>query len=356
MMILPVVQKFRLDKLRTLCDKSLVCGLQTEKEVPFTSILEHLETAENFRLDRLKGYCIQQCSFYTDKSSRELLSSSGVSADVKIIVLNQMFETLGDTYDSSLRQLRYDMDERCRAIEKRRDEFMETTDEWKNALTEKVNNFIEGSQSSHTEFLDKEKIKQSLKAVYKEFDEKLMLQLNTLSKQVDFMIEQETRTDADSNQLRDLKDISDLENAGVAEKSDNSRESNPQNDLLEAFNQTNETLAQIKAEIPRKIQARLHSCAVGESLDSAIKENYQLLERMKQMSIELNEQSQLVSGAEIKVQRALLALETTDAELQRHVKRDRELNTWLRSGKPDADMSAPCSCVSHARRKYMLDN
>lgn len=317
-----------MNRLKKKCDSVILTDLQTRRVLALPEILEHLATAEKYDLPLAKTFCIEQCALHRKLVERDQIKSEKhITEKTKVEILGKMLDNVTTGYENDLKQIRTDMDSRCREIERCRDEFMEQTELWKNELGEKVMNTSKALGEAHTKLLEA-----SYKTdLFKNLNGYIAFYNDQITEEFEHL----------RNKITDLADRI-LENKGL-ENPDELKAT-----LEDELRKTEENTNLIKLGLEEKIASGIKTCAASRHLQNSLTENFELLEKLDQFSTTLDKKTKMLTVLEIKNATSEVKFEKLESELRDCLKRLHDINTWIKWAKPDRDGQGRCTCFRHS--------
>lgn len=335
--ILPLVDNFRMSHLRKTCGTALQNSIDTMRKqqgsgrLHSRDILSYLSSADTYRFDKVRQICIEQLVINTNASSRkEILHDKHISEKTKLNILDKMCDKMDNDYEVKLKMLRTDMDKRCREIEKRRDEFLEELETWKNDLRQETENVVKtNSDKAHKRLVDdlhQKKFADRIDEASKQTKEELLTEMEQLKDKMNMIYEtMETNEIIDNEEAMKLKE--------TLEKAQSSNTSNIEG-IADAFK--------------RNMDRQLRVCSFYNEVEGGFASSYELEQRVCRTIEELEDNVQDLSVYQTKFEEEKMAHEKTRSELLKLKVRDHEINTWLKWAKPGAEDEEKCMCFRHS--------
>lgn len=335
--VLPLAEHYQIKTLIKICGKSFLsslAALQKEHDtgnIPVHDVMKYLSAADNHCFDKVRSVCIEELSYKSDPTRRrQIMKEKHVSDKTKLKILEKLCNKIEDDYAANLKQIRHDMDKRCREIEQRRDEFLETLETWKTHLREEVDEIFENTKSMHEKFLDEfhrkhiiEKLEKSLKYSTNEF----LTEQGRMNGRIQTLFETMETNDV----------IGELEASKMREDWDDSQNSIKSN-IETIAKQYSSRIDEILTVCSLDVQVKLaSSCSLQESFSKSFTEMEEELEQSKITKIELVEER--------------LVHEKTKSALLKMKMKEHEINTWLKWAKPEPNDEEKCLCFRHTKGK-----
>lgn len=355
---MPAVQELGLNRLKKTCDNVILSFLQARKEASLSETLEFLVLAEKYSLKSVRQYCIDECSAHFSGAKRkQLIDDRHVQEKTKIEILDKMLDNMSNEYETNLKQIRHDMDRRCRAIEKRRDEFMEQTETWKTELDGKVASVTQSIHEDHKQLqVDayQQEIFKDLNDSMTQFNVEIGMELEALKQELNII----------TDSIRDILNNKETEKAEKSEKAEKTEkveetEETKEDDELNKANKILDSLEQLLEKtadnasfhqscLEASFRVRLSTCGFPMRFQTILKENVETFEKIEQLTLQLDEKTKKLTELEVKNAEQIVRQEKTECELRKFAKQCHDINTWLKWAKPDSDSFGRCTCFRHA--------
>lgn len=333
--ILPLVDHFRISHLRKACGTALQNSFDTMRKqhgrLQSQDVLKYLSSSDTYRFDKVRTMCIDELVVNANASSRkEIRHDKHISEKTKLKILDKMCDKMDNDYEATLKMLRTDMDMRCREIEKRRDEFLEELETWKNDLRRETENVVKtNGDKAHKRLVDdlhQKKIVDRIDEASKQTKEELLTEMVQLKDQMNIVYKT-----METNQIIDNKEAIQLKE--TLEKAQSSNKSNIES-ITDAFN--------------RKMDKQLRVCSFYNEVEGRFASSYELEQSVCRTIEELEDNVQELTVYRIKFEEEKMAHEKTRSELLKLKVRDHEINTWLKWAKPVGEDEDKCMCYRHS--------
>ncbi|XP_045190307.2 uncharacterized protein LOC123547347 [Mercenaria mercenaria] len=333
--ILPLVEHFHMKRLKKICGNVLYDSLVAMRKdtgpgsLSSRDVLNYLAASDLYNFDKLRKLCVDELSVNVTATNRKLvLRDKHIGEKTKLKVLDKMCDNMDKEYEDKLRQVRFDMDERCRLIEQRRDQFMEQLETWKNELRQEVDDMVESNKDAHLQLINdlhQKKIVDRIDETLKETKESLFNEMEKLKDDMNFVVQtMETNEIADDKETTDLKEV-----------------------LTEAMDKNQRNIERIADGFKAKIEQKLNICSLSAASVREFSSANNLEETVSGNIKELEDKIQTLARNQIKYEEEMTAHEKTKAELLKMQMKDHQLNTWMKWAKPVANDEEKCQCFRH---------
>ncbi|KAL3864426.1 hypothetical protein ACJMK2_006110 [Sinanodonta woodiana] len=307
--LLPLATEYQVSDLKRNCGQTLMRELKSRRKdnvpgtAPIGDSLRYLLAAENNHLDKLKTICIDECSCNDEVTARKEIVQSDVSDKTKITILDRMCDNMMKDMEKKLKELNDKWKKRYNDIEKKYKEYQNKMTEWQKDNQEKLS--------------DIEKyVKKELQGIKKNIEDKT----GTIKEDVMYDFEkakEDINKTLKSIDIQDEKDAKNLRDIGANVTA-----------MLE------EGLENFYSLFEKSMAENLVIKTDFGTFASKLHENASQKEAYTKLSAEMAKQSLAMS--EIEQQKALVELERDKLKLDvfKYRKERKNLNTWLRCGKP----------------------
>lgn len=333
--ILPLVDHFRMPNLKKSCKAVLSDSLAKKQrehgvgKLETKDVLKFLGAADTYNFESIRRKCIEELTHHTEATDRrEIMQDKHVTEKTKLKIMDKLCDAMSQDYEHRLKQIRYDMDRRCRQIEQRRDEFMEQLETWKGSLKEEVDKEIKTSETAHkklVEDLQQKKIVDKIDGNLKQTKEELFNEMKQLKDQLTFVFET-----MESNEV-----IGDMEAQSLRET------------LEEAIKSNTRNIENITVKFKTKLEESLKICSFDE-IESGVASGYELEEKVSRTIEELEANALEMAAHQVKFEEEKLAHERTRSLMMKLKIREHEINTWLKWAKPVSEDEEKCMCFRHS--------
>lgn len=336
--ILPLVDQFRISRLKKACGKALYDSLLAMQKdlgtarLPVRDVLQYLAAADLYNFDKVRKLCVTSLAMDVNASNRkQIIIDKHINEKTKLKILDRMCDKMDKDYEEKLKQIRLDMDKRCREIEQKRDEFMEQLETWKTELRQEVDDIGKNSEDFHKQLVDdlqKKKIIDKIDKTMKETTGKLFEEMKLLKDQMNFVFE--------SMEAKEI--IDDMEATSLREALEEAQENNQNN------------VKSIARRFKERIEENLRVCSAHE-ITQGFSSGYALEENVSKTFEDLEESIQTLAVDKIMYEEERLAHEKTKAQLMKLKMKEHEINTWIKWAKPATEDEDKCMCFRHSEAR-----
>ena len=333
--VLPVVKELELNRLKKKCDDVLLASLKAISDNTQSDLLEYLGVAERFELGNLRKFCIEESAAkYSVVDRKKVVDERHMKDKTKVKILDKMMDNMSNGYEISLKQIRTDMDKRCREIEKSRDEFMEQNEAWKTEFNETVRKVLEENEQMHNKLLNDTYQKEMFEGLWvtiSDFNDDMSAEIKQLRQDINVI----------TDSIRELYDVKDgVQKSSALDKTVSSLEN-----MLE---KTTDKVVLRKNRLEQSIATKLNVCHFNPRFGQTLTENVALMDKLEQLTIIGDEKTKMLTELELKIADQGLQHEKMDGELRRFAKKAHDVNTWVKWAKPEIDGSGRCTCFRHS--------
>ncbi|KAL4231253.1 hypothetical protein ACF0H5_008834 [Mactra antiquata] len=336
--ILPLAVQYQIKQLIKVSEKSLLFSLKSMQEkhgrgnIDVHDVMKYLSAADTYKLDKLRLECIDELSFNSNSSRRrQIVQENHVTEKTKLKILDKLCTKLEDDHAANLREIRNDMDKRCREIEKRRDEFMDYLETWKSDLRHEIDDVLDNAKRSHeklTEELHQKNLIANLESQLKQTTDELLIEQQHINDRMQSLIET----------MKGNEIIGDTEATKMRE------------DLEEAQGNIVNNIENIATRFRSRVESNLRVCT-GDKTKEYFSSSYLLEENVRQSIEEITEKMKQTETTKIALEEEKLAHENTKTILTKLRMKEHEINTWLKWAKPETSDEDKCMCFRHSKGK-----
>ena len=331
--ILPLVETFRIKRLKKACGKVLYDSIISMKKdlgpgcLSSRDVLQYLAAADEYNFDKLRRECIDELSSNIDAVNRAAIESDRhIKEKTKLKIFGKICENMEAQHEKGLKQVRHDMDGRCRMLEQKRDEFMEQLETWKNDLRLEVDEMIKQNEEAHrqlTKDLRQKQIVDNIDGTLKETKESLFKTMEKLQEDVTYVFQtMEANEIATEDEIAGLKEV-----------------------LQEAIEKNQENISSCTNTFHVNMEKKLNVCSSNGAKEFSSAND--LEENVSANIEELEDKIQTLTKYQIQYEEEVLAHKKTQAALFKMKKKEHEINTWLKWAKPVTDDEDRCQCYRH---------
>lgn len=327
-----------MSRLKKACGKALYDSLLAMQKdlgtgrLPIRDVLQYLAAADLYNFDKVRKLCVTSLAIDVNASNRkQIMNDKHISEKTKLKILDKMCDKMDKNYEENLKQIRFDMDKRCREIEQRRDEFMEQLETWKSELRQEVDDIKKNSKDIHKQLADdlqKKKIIDKIDETMKETTGKLFEEMKLLKDQINFVFET----------METKEVIDDMEATRLRETLKEAQENNQSN------------VKSIACKFKERIEENLRVCSAHE-ITEGFSSGYTLEENVSKTIEELEESIQTMAVDKIMYEEERFAHEKTKAQLMKLKIKEHEINTWIKWAKPAMEDEDKCMCFRHSEAR-----
>lgn len=334
--ILPLVENFRIKRLKKACGKTLYDSIIAMRKdlgtgsLPTRDLLQYLAAADVYNFDKLRRVCIDELARNIDPKDRlAIQSDKHVHEKSKVKIFGEMYDIMDREYESRVRQVRHDMDGRCRLLEQKRDEYMEQLETWKNDLRQDVDDLVKQNEDAHKQFIKdlyQKKIVDQIDGTLNETKEGLFEEMEKLQSEVNYVFQtMEANEQADEEEISGLKQY-----------------------LEKAIEKNQKNIKSITDTFKEKLEQKLCICSLNAASLKTFSSSKNLEENVSANIDELENRIESLARFEIQYEEEVIAHKKAQAELLKIKQKEHQMNTWLKWATPAIDDEDKCQCYRHA--------